>query len=296
MSNEQAQVFIQQAIDSLRSNHFEVAAGFARQAIEAEPGNPDAWGALGVALSRMNQRDEAVDALQKAISLSPTSAKGYYNLAAHYYSIGKRTDALAMAREALRFESNYASAMELVRRIEMELGTTATAPASQLQQTTHETAADVTQNPPSPYVRPQTAYSYGPGAYAPRPLHVLKWVEQMGATWPVIGWLLFVLSMGLDIYAGVQQMAVLNNVGAASSTDPLVMLQTFEDMFGFLVFYMISRLLLASWWIIDIVDRRPTAGILTTGIVGIVSTFCCACIALICFPVYAITSRTNPPA
>jgi cytochrome c-type biogenesis protein CcmH/NrfG len=52
----------------------------ARQWVNAQPKNADAWINLGVAYGNLNQGAKAVDTLQQALRLNPEHAKAWYNL------------------------------------------------------------------------------------------------------------------------------------------------------------------------------------------------------------------------
>lgn len=120
MSQEQAQQFLDQAIQSIQGGQFAQALELLNQAIELHPEHSEAHVLKGVALSQLKQPEAAVDAFRKAIMLSPYNVKAYYNLAVHYYGVGEKVKAEEMAREAVRVDPRHAGARDLLGRIEGE--------------------------------------------------------------------------------------------------------------------------------------------------------------------------------
>ena len=311
MAEDQAKQFLDQAVNSLRNQQFETAIDFARQAVDLDPQSADAYGVLGIALSRANRPDEATEALQKAIQATPSSAKAYYNLAAHFYAIGEKRDALSIAQEAVRCDPSHKAASDLANRIEQETRTEA-APymtsAGEEGRSPYDYGTptgerpQAPQQPASPYVRPPQATHYHPAQYL-RPKHALRWIENMGAGWPIIAWTLLVIQAVTFFYLKVWEAdntAQLERLSEQS--DSLEAQKQIIDMFmrevmvPGLIYISVWFLWLAVW-IIDLIDLRPSAGLLTLSIVAmVISLPCCygiytPVVSIVMFIIYMLVSR-----
>ncbi|GAB2499273.1 tetratricopeptide repeat protein [Arenimonas alkanexedens] len=83
--------------DALRQGDFALALATARQLVEAEPANAEAWHLLGIALKATGDGDGARQALDKAIALDPERGNFHATRAALDLSEGKPTDGLQQA-------------------------------------------------------------------------------------------------------------------------------------------------------------------------------------------------------
>jgi superkiller protein 3 len=79
-----------------------------RQAIELDPKFTYAYYGLGNALSGQKKLEEAISAYRKAIELDPKYAKAYYNLGVTLSDLGKKEDAIAAYRKAIELDPNLA--------------------------------------------------------------------------------------------------------------------------------------------------------------------------------------------
>jgi Flp pilus assembly protein TadD len=119
MSNQSNQL-VTEAAEAARAEQFDKAANVAREALELDPRNSDAFSVLGVALARLGRLDEATEAFQRAVQQGPYVARNYYNLAMHFYGMGNKKDALSMCQEAVRCDGKHRAALELIRKLESE--------------------------------------------------------------------------------------------------------------------------------------------------------------------------------
>ena len=88
-------------LDRLRGRAQE-GAELLRRAIVLEPGNADAWHALGLALVRQHNAAEALSALRRASELAPGNARYAYVYAIALNSAGAAKQSLAVLEEAHR--------------------------------------------------------------------------------------------------------------------------------------------------------------------------------------------------
>ncbi|MEO7453170.1 MAG: tetratricopeptide repeat protein [Fimbriimonadales bacterium] len=120
MASEELNTLINEAAEAVRQQSFEKGIDIARQAIELDSRSSDAYSVLGVALAKASRHDEATDAFQKAVQTGAYNARNYFNLAMHYYGLGKKNDAIAMCQEAIRCNGKHRGSMELLKKLETE--------------------------------------------------------------------------------------------------------------------------------------------------------------------------------
>ena len=120
MASEELKQLIEEAADAVRAQSFEKGIDIARQALEVDSRSTEAYSVLGVALAKAGRVEEATDALQRAVQTGPYTARNYYNLAMHYYGMGQKSDAIAMAQEAIRCDGKHRGSTELLRKLEDE--------------------------------------------------------------------------------------------------------------------------------------------------------------------------------
>src|SRR5262249_886491 len=118
--SDQAKQFVTEATDLARQGQFDKAIDAAKQALEHDQRNSDAYSVLGVSLARVGRYDEATDAFQRAIQTNPYGARGYYNLAMHFYGMGNKADAIAMCQEAIRCDGRHKNAADLLKKLDTE--------------------------------------------------------------------------------------------------------------------------------------------------------------------------------
>lgn len=120
MASEDLQTLINEAAEAVRAQSFEKGIDIARQAIETDVRNTDAYAVLGVALAKAGRVDEATEAFQRAVQTGPYNARNYYNLAMHYYGMGQKPDAIAMCQEAIRCNGKHRGSLDLLKKLENE--------------------------------------------------------------------------------------------------------------------------------------------------------------------------------
>ena len=83
-----------------------------REALGRNPSHfPEAWNNLGLLLLQHGQADRAIDPLQRAVQLTPTSVETRVNLGAAFLATGKLDEAATQLAAALRYNSDYAPAL-----------------------------------------------------------------------------------------------------------------------------------------------------------------------------------------
>lgn len=80
---------------------YEAAVHLIRQAIQQFPASDIYYNNLGNALARLNRKNEAVDAYQKALGINPDSVDAINNLATNLKELGRTDEALSYFRKAL---------------------------------------------------------------------------------------------------------------------------------------------------------------------------------------------------
>ena len=120
MASEDLKTLIAEAADAVRQQSYEKGIDIARQAIEMDTRSSDAYAVLGVALARASRHDEATEAFQKAVQTDPYNARNYFNLAMHYYGLGKKNDSIAMCQEAIRCNGKHRGSLDLLKKLESE--------------------------------------------------------------------------------------------------------------------------------------------------------------------------------
>jgi tetratricopeptide (TPR) repeat protein len=81
-----------------------------RQALQADPGNADAWCLLGMVQRAAAQPDQAVASYREALRLRPDFVEGWNNLGNALVNQKKADEAVAAFRQVLRLRPDYAEA------------------------------------------------------------------------------------------------------------------------------------------------------------------------------------------
>lgn len=282
MASDQARNLTQQAAQCLQSGQFSDALEFLDTALALDPNDSEAETLRGVALANLQQPVEATNAFRRAITLAPNSSKAHYNLAAHLKSLGDNEEALAEAREALRFDPANAGARNLVLRLDPNFGasnepprTIQVNPGSALASHWSETAAA------SPAEAPRTN---GEAGYVRNPYetqalfrndHRLPWVQKCGQFWPVLGWILTVTSLLSFVWLLV---VIGSSIGSLTRVSP----GTGNLQFGLLFWLYLAS---TAYMIFDLIDRAGNFLWLLPQIL------CGFCIGYVTLPVYLVANR-----
>jgi Flp pilus assembly protein TadD len=115
------------AIMQLASSHhqagrFAQAEACYRQALVAQPGNPDAYFKLGLALHQQGRFSEAMTCYQDTIELKPDFVEAHLNLGLALNKLGESGAAIACLRQALQLRPDYPGAHLALGAIYNELG------------------------------------------------------------------------------------------------------------------------------------------------------------------------------
>jgi len=76
----------------------------------AQPKNPAAWFALGIAYNALRQHAKAIDAYQQALRIDPQNADAWYDLGIAYYYLRQHAKAIDAYQQALRIDPQDAGA------------------------------------------------------------------------------------------------------------------------------------------------------------------------------------------
>lgn len=296
MDRPDLEQFLSQARECIRTERYEKAEEFARQALELDATSSEAHELLGIALSKLGRAHEATEELKRATELAPDSPRAHFNLAAHLYQIRDAAGALEAVRRALSLNPNHAGALRLQQQIERE--TAAAAPP-----------ANPDPNAPPPVIASQPSYEpsapqyYHPGL-APIPRHTSKFIERNEKLWDGLlwtAWALHVVSL-VVLYAWLfANLGAIQNFQSAVPSDQFALFEDLLDQFlPATILLIVTVVGFLTLWILDLVDRRPEASALAAAVIGIVLAPCCMCYLHLLTPIlfipYWIATRKAPAA
>ena len=100
-----ASIVLREALDakspSVRAAKLQESEGYARKAIDVDPGLPDAYTTLGVAQSTAGRKAEAIASWKRAVALDASQFNALYNLWYELAAGGRRDEAVPYARQFL---------------------------------------------------------------------------------------------------------------------------------------------------------------------------------------------------
>lgn len=264
-SNQPERQFVEEATLAMQGGALDRAVELADQGLAINPANTDALIVKAIALSQLGREQLATETFRQAIASAPQNAKVYYNFAVHLFGLGHRAESAEMCREAVRLDPSNGAARDLLARFEAE----AVQPAPQVGM-------------------PPVGNPYPMASPAPNgaPAHSLKFVQDLGSKWLVIGWIMAVAYLALTVYSYFQIGPMFSQMMAAvSSGDQAAMeqMQAQQNPVRDLVSYLLFAGILA-WSIMDIMDRRNNWWWLVV-VIG-----CCVCMPLT-FPIYLLAGR-----
>lgn len=113
---------MQTAIGHHRTERFQEAESFYRQALGQNPELPDAIHLIGVIRLQTGNHEEAVQYISKAISLNDSQAVYHSNLGAALLAMGKKDEAMGSFTRAIRLDPDNADAHLNMARVHGERG------------------------------------------------------------------------------------------------------------------------------------------------------------------------------
>lgn len=87
--------------NAFRDSKYDDAVYYMQKAVNLDGANPDYWNVCGVALGRVQNREEAVICFDKAIALDPENTLAFSNKAHIYHQMGKEVESLEAANAGL---------------------------------------------------------------------------------------------------------------------------------------------------------------------------------------------------
>jgi len=117
---ESAQDLVAQSTHSLRKGDVKSALRYAEMAISADESNAEGHQLRGIALTKLNQPEEATIAFRRATEVAPYEAKHFFNLAVNLKTRNLPDESTQMAREALRVDPNHVGARGLLGELDTE--------------------------------------------------------------------------------------------------------------------------------------------------------------------------------
>ncbi|MEW6745627.1 MAG: sulfatase-like hydrolase/transferase [Planctomycetota bacterium] len=131
LADPKEKIFIQQArvnvLNLLLRKELVMAEGLARQTLLEDPQNAYLWEYLGQALAMQGRFSEALEPLTKCVALRPDRHEARFTLAFSLYKLARLEEALAQARECLRYAPGWVKATRWIAMVEMERGNLAVA-------------------------------------------------------------------------------------------------------------------------------------------------------------------------
>lgn len=110
------------ALELLRVRDHERALPFAQQAVREDADGFENWCALSAALNGVRRPAEALDAVQRALALEPSSEWAHRLRSLALDNLGRRSEAIAAAREAVRVSPSEPHAWALLGYTAARLG------------------------------------------------------------------------------------------------------------------------------------------------------------------------------
>ncbi|HRJ26558.1 MAG TPA: hypothetical protein PLO61_03490 [Fimbriimonadaceae bacterium] len=108
---------LNRALELMNSHDPQAALLAIQEVVQAAPTAVEPFIYQGSAFNLAGQPDQAVGAYQRAIMNGPSNPMGYTYLAAQYESMGKFSEALSMAEEALKLDPKNVTTSEMVSRL-----------------------------------------------------------------------------------------------------------------------------------------------------------------------------------
>src|SRR5262245_20384638 len=96
-----ARKLAEEAWEAFNAGNLDLAEKIIRRAVDAQQDNPVLWNDQGVILDHRQKEAEAGEAFRAAISLAPTYAEPFANLAAMRFRYGYAREALALLEQAV---------------------------------------------------------------------------------------------------------------------------------------------------------------------------------------------------
>jgi hypothetical protein len=109
-------------IQALRSGDAKTALQHLAEAVRQNPQDVQAYGYLGAAYGQLNMPERAVECLTRATALAPQSAALWFNLGVAQEKAGKRAEAVASLRQALKADPSYDRARQALSRLGEDAG------------------------------------------------------------------------------------------------------------------------------------------------------------------------------
>lgn len=238
---------------AVQTGRYSEALPLVDQALALDPNNFEAYVVRGIALSQTNQPDEATSSFLRAIELNPSTPKPFYNLAVHYYGLGRREPALDMARKANAVDPSHEGSRSLSLKIEQELGMAAgpSGPTRPYSVPGAEGGAE----PPiagAEYFREPYREGYDSD---PDNVHSIPMVEKFGKNWMLLGWILAALPIVLFGLSWI--IAPTMALGGPRGPGGQPTLNGLPTMLWVTLFVRLLAVIFSMvWMIMDILDRR----------------------------------------
>jgi superkiller protein 3 len=105
----------------LRANQLAAIIQHYRQVVERTPQDVAAWRFLGCAYGVQRQRKLAISAWQQVVALAPDDAEAYYQLGEATQQLGRREQARQALGKALGIDPRHMGAQQALARLDQEL-------------------------------------------------------------------------------------------------------------------------------------------------------------------------------
>jgi tetratricopeptide (TPR) repeat protein len=248
---------VQQATDAINAGNFQSGLDLARTGLAINPGHAELKLIEAVALSQLNQRIEASQAFSHAINLDPGSAKAKYNAAVHEYKGGNLGLAQTLVTQTLQIDPRHEGALQLQKQMP-------------------------TMSAETNYPRGQEYGFDNPG---------IGFINKLGASWNVIGWIISVIGASLFIYSLMsmapyfsEMMKISASGGSPSEMNAItakMQQSTFVQILGWVMIPVTM-----GYVLLDLIHRRGQ-------MVWLIAHIPCSCCSMgfITLPIYMLFGR-----
>lgn len=112
---------VQQAMDAHRQGNIALASTLYAQALELNPNNPELLNLLSILTFQQGKPQEAIELIQRGITLAPHLADSYNNLGVFLGTVQRNTESLAAFKKAVELNPNHLDGLNNLARQSLAL-------------------------------------------------------------------------------------------------------------------------------------------------------------------------------
>jgi tetratricopeptide (TPR) repeat protein len=266
MSRTQVSLFIEQAAELLRQGRPEEGLSTIERALALDPQDGEALELKAIALATLDRDSEAGEYFLAATKAAPNIAKYFYNYAVYLDERGEPALALEAIRQAVKLDSSNLGSIDLMRRMETTSGAApmdlpelalvedtddGNRPREQDHLTSH--ISDISEI--SDIYKPEFMHGfYGQGME----IHSLRWVEELGKTWRLIGWCLSALGILSTVFLVLTYIGMLGRSFSIAAANPIAGLGFSSAQVVFMTISLLDTAFLIVYMVFELLDRRKS--------------------------------------